>query len=56
MTMMRDSWYVIFSLLSLVIGLAWLLFVTFAQGVSGQSPAQLAAHVIAAESRLLAPP
>jgi hypothetical protein len=30
-TVMRDSWYVIFSLLSLAIGLALLLFVTFAQ-------------------------
>jgi hypothetical protein len=30
-TVMRDSWYVIFSLLSLAIGLALFLFVTFAQ-------------------------
>jgi hypothetical protein len=29
--MMRDSWYVIFSLLWLAIGFGWLLFVTFAE-------------------------
>jgi hypothetical protein len=29
--MMRDSWYVIFSLFWLVIVLGWLLFVTFAE-------------------------
>ena len=28
---MRDSWYVIFSLLWLAIGFGWLLFVTFAE-------------------------
>ena len=31
-TVMRDSWYVIFSLLSLAIGLALLLFVTLSAG------------------------